>query len=391
MNEEQNIERIEALLQKGSFAQLSAEDRAFLLAEGIDEQAFRFLAQSMVPDTEPVPELPETVRNNVLAAFDAHAAPSPAKPGASSSANSPLRISFLKYAAVAAVSLTAVITLFFILKPNRNLNEHVALETTRPSQTDSNVNTLLNQPVAAAAADTLRNAANLNRNSPGEVYMYDYDASGAGITMAAPEQPVEFSAKQNAAGETDNDDVTYIEKTEDEKIRFERKDDISSPPSNTIALAEVQIKESNRLSSKDKENKEAAKGKKSFAYDSQDQNTRKKEEIAVSQSSGPGRTAPPQYPDIRDVADARYKGGYKAFEIFVSSNLRTPSSRSLYSQAENTVVMEIDIDPNGVIARRAVVSSPDAELTLAVNQLLDKLPAFGKGESVTVQVPFRFP
>lgn len=395
MNEEQNIERIEALLRKGSFAQLSAEDKAFMREQGIDEQAFRFLAQSIVPDPEPVPALPEAMRSAVLSHFDTHAPQGTSSNGSSSSAagktgGSALRMQIFKYTAIAAVSIGAVVSVFFLLNSNKqSMHEDVAV-------VKKHDNTTGVQKTSEAApmlppADTLRrtNAAELNATSSSDdadlaaepEISYGY---GAGLPATAGKilYPEEERKVQPADSVRVADFNGYVS---DNMYR--------TSASNTIVQAD-KVQRSKEGATNYKWNN---KGTKSEAYNNdQEKNAKAKkedqqlDEIVVSQSRGPGRTAMPQYPSIEEVANARYKGGYPAFDKFLAENLKVPAYRSNYTQIENTVVMEIDINKNGIISRRALVSSPDTQLTREVNLVLDKIPPFTKGKNVTVQIPFRF-
>lgn len=387
MNEEQNIERIEALLRKGSFAQLSAGDKAFLLEQGIDEQAFRFLALGIGTDPGPAPALPEAMRSAVLEHFDAHAPQSTSANGSSPSATPgktsgpALRMQIFKYTAIAAVSAGAVISVFFLLDPDKqSLHENVALVKEQDSL--HTPETEERAPMLPPPADTLRNAygSRLSVAEAGAVEdVVAYDMGEAPGSPVPEEVPVPEEEKI-AAQKQDSETLSNFKNTDLKGYSY--------TPSNTIVYAdELQRKESSGRPGKEKKS-EAYSSEKD--EDAKQKNDKQLEEIRVSQSQGPGRTAMPQYPSIEEVANARYKGGYPAFDKFISENLRTPSSRSNYTQIENTVVMEIDINKNGIISRRALVSSPDTQLTREVNLVLDKIPPFTKGKNVTVQIPFRF-
>lgn len=395
MNEEQNIERIEALLRKGSFAQLSAEDKAFMREQGIDEQAFRFLAQSIVPDPEPVPALPEAMRQAVLSHFDAHAPQHTSSNGSSSPASgktggSALRMQIFKYTAIAAVSIGAVVSVFFLLNSNKQqMREDVAVVKEHDNTGVQKANEAA--PMLPASADTLRrtNAAELSAASSTD----DADLSaepevsygyGAGIPVTPGK--ILYPEEERKVHPSDSVRVAEFNGYVSDNI-------YRTSASNTIVRAD----KAQRSKEGAANYKWSNKGTKSEAYnnDKEQEAKAKKEdqqldEIVVSQSRGPGRTAMPQYPSIEEVANARYKGGYPAFDKFLAENLKVPAYRSNYTQIENTVVMEIDINKNGIISRRALVSSPDTQLTREVNLVLDKIPPFTKGKNVTVQIPFRF-
>ncbi|MBL0912625.1 MAG: energy transducer TonB [Bacteroidia bacterium] len=396
MNEEQHIERIEALLRKGSFAQLSAEDKAFMLEQGIDEQAFRFLAQGIGPDPEPVPALPEAMRAAVLSHFDAHAPQSTSSNGSSSSAagktgGSALRMQIFKYSAIAAVSVGAVLSVFFLLNSNKqSMHEDVAVVQKHDSMHTSEAAKTAPM-VPPSPADTLRsaNAAELSvaGSYADDAYAVPEVSYGYGASAPAPAtEELPFEQEQAVRDEI----VKEAEKKTGSDLNTDLNGYYKTSASNTIVQA-------NKLQRRDKEGKWSSKGTKNEAYDNdkeEDAKVKKEnqqlDEIVVSQSKGPGRTAMPQYPSIEEVANTRYQGGYPAFDKFLADNLKLPAYRSNYTQIENTVVMEIDINKNGIISRRALVSSPDTQLTREVNLVLDKIPPFTKGRNVTVQIPFRF-
>lgn len=396
MNEEQHIERIEALLRKGSFAQLSAEDKAFMLKQGIDEQAFRFLAQGIVPDPEPAPALPEAMRSAVLSHFDTHAPQGTSSNGSSSSAagktgGSALRMQIFKYTAIAAVSIGAVVSVFFLLNSNKqSMQEDVAV--VKKHDNTTGVQKASEAAPVLPPADTLRRTNAAELRVAGSTDDADLSAEpeisygyGAGVPVTAGKilYPEEERKVQLADSVRVADFNGYV------------SDNISrTSASNTIVRTD-KVQRSKEGAVNYKWN---SKGTKSEAYnnDNDQEATKAKkedqqlEEIAVSQSRGPGRTAMPQYPSIEEVANTRYKGGYPAFDKFLADNLKVPANRSNYTQIENTVVMEIDINKSGIISRRALVSSPDTQLTREVNLVLDKIPPFTKGKNVTVQIPFRF-
>ncbi len=261
MNEEFNIEKLEALLRKAQESSLNKEELKFLEENGIDSDTIAFMVEATSPESEVEFENASHVKSEVLKHFKEVTpqtnAGTPSEPITRKILDfKPL----LKYAAIFIVSMGAIATTYFIINFEEINNDNVAINEPTHLHTLEEV-TLgtedsMNQPI-----DEIANKLELPKNNSTpppppsvplkqEIYNAEIEAETMPIGIIA-EQDAEYKLNELVDKENATDLVndTYSR-------------------SNTIVRAEKSIgKSDDKIALK--ENKKATSYTKNEEFDSQ--------------------------------------------------------------------------------------------------------------------------
>lgn len=136
MNEEFNIEKLEALLRKAQVTALNEEELKFLEENGIDPDTIAFMVQATSPETEVEFLNASHVKSKVLEHFN----PNAPQTKAETPSETPTRKIFdfkplLKYAAIFIVSMGALATTYFIINFEKINSDNVAINEPTPKHT----------------------------------------------------------------------------------------------------------------------------------------------------------------------------------------------------------------------------------------------------------------